>query len=388
MTGPIFTPIEMLSKLIGFDTTSRNSNLELIDFVGEYLTAHEVPYILDKSPEGTKANLYATIGPAIPGGVVLSGHTDVVPVDGQNWETDPFTLSDKGERLFGRGTSDMKGFIAAALALVPQMVSAKLPTPVHFAFSYDEEVGCLGVRSLIAHIREHLPHPRIVIIGEPSDMKVVNAHKGIRSYETTVHGLEAHSSATTVGVNAVMIAAKLIGFLDEIGKELIARGDPSGRFDPPFTSVHVGTIDGGTAVNIIPKRCHFAWEYRPLPEDDENEVVERFQAFVHEKVLPTMQAIAPETNVVTEAKAHVPPLKVEADSPAETLALLLSAQNRAQAVSYGTEAGLFQEAGISAVVCGPGSILQAHKPNEYIERDQIDQCAAFLDRLIAHLSKR
>jgi acetylornithine deacetylase len=377
-----------LERLVAFDTTSRNSNLALIEDVAGYLRQHGIASSLLKSPDGAKANLFATIGPMKDGGIVLSGHTDVVPVDGQPWDTDPFRLTRMGSRWHGRGTSDMKAFAACALALLPEMLAQPLDRPIHLALSYDEEVGCTGVGPMIEHIISASPaRPAIVIVGEPTEMTVVNAHKGIACYCTLLTGHEAHSSLTHKGVNAIEYAVELIAFLQSLGREMQARGDPHGRFDPPYTTVHVGTIQGGTAQNIIPRSCRFTWEYREIPGTGGADILARFRAHAETEVLPRMQAVAPDAAIVTETTAEVAPLLPEDGSPAETLVLALARQNRSFAVSYGTEGGLFQRAGLPTVVCGPGSIAQAHQPNEFIEASQIDACCEFLRRVIEHSRK-
>jgi len=383
------TSREMIDKLISFDTTSHLSNLALIEFVEGYLASHGVASQRVTNEDRTKANLFATLGPAdAAGGIVLSGHTDVVPVEGQDWTSDPFSVIEREGKLFGRGTSDMKSFIAVALAFVPAFLKDGPKIPVHFALSYDEEVGCLGVRPMIDEIIRDLPRPQVVIVGEPSSMKVVNAHKSIQSYATVVTGLESHSSATDKGVNAVMYAAELIGFLSQMAEEMRQRGDASGRFRPPYTTVNVGPIRGGTALNIIPKTCSFLWEYRALPDLDPDEIITRFNAHVEENVLPRMRAVHPGATVETRVRAQAPGLAPDEGSPAETLVLKLAQCNAAEAVSYGTEAGLFQLADIPTVVCGPGDIAQAHKPDEFVALSQIAECERFMRRLVDYVSGR
>ena len=382
--GTLYTPREMIGRLVAFDTTSRSSNLNLIDFVSDYLKGHGLTPRLIPNPEGTKANLLVTLGPDVPGGIILSGHTDVVPVDDQPWDTDPFTVTEKDGKLFGRGTADMKSFSAVALALVPEFLARGVKVPIHIALSYDEEVGCLGVRPMIADIVRDVPKPKLAIIGEPTDMKVVNAHKGIRSFRTTITGREAHSSQTHKGVNAVMVAAELIMYLSELAEQMRRRGDPSGRFDPPYTTTQSSTIQGGTALNILARHCTFQWEYRYLPGTDQHELFNLFEAHVREKILPRLRQVAPEADIETLPRAHVPPLMPNDNCPAEALAKQLTGRNDTEAVSYGTEAGLFQDADIPAVVCGPGNIAQAHKPNEFIELSQIDACVTFMRRLSDH----
>ncbi|MHA1108994.1 MAG: acetylornithine deacetylase [Alphaproteobacteria bacterium] len=371
----------MIARLVEFDTVSANSNLALIDFVTDYLSGHGVACRLFRNDAGDKANLYATLGPDGPGGIVLSGHTDVVPVAGQDWRTDPFRLIEKAGRLYGRGSCDMKGFIGAALALVPEFLAAPPRTPVHLALSYDEELGCRGVPGMIEAIVRDLPSPRLVIVGEPTEMTVANAHKGVYGFATQVTGLEGHSSMPERGASAIFHAARIVGFLDSLAAELRASGPRDAAFDPPWTTMNVGRIDGGTAVNIVPRDCRIAWEFRPVPQDDPAAILGRVEAFIADEVLPDLRAAAPDGAVVTRQTCLVEPLAPLADSPAEALVLYLTGANRAGAVAFGTEAGLFQKAGIPAVVCGPGSIEQAHKPDEFVTLVQIESCVAFLRRL-------
>jgi acetylornithine deacetylase len=373
----------MLARLVAFDTTSRDGNIPLIDFVEAYLAGWGITSLRVDFEAGKKTNLYATIGPDIAGGIVLSGHTDVVPVDGQAWSTDPFEMVEKDGKLHGRGTCDMKGFLATALALVPDFRAAKLKAPIHLALSCDEEVGCIGVRPLVAYMKEHLPRPKAVIVGEPTLMKVVNAHKGAHTFSTEVLGHEAHSSYTHLGVNAILVAGELLTEIGRLATEMRDRGDPSGRFTPPYTTVHVGLIEGGTAKNIIPRRCSFKWETRLLPGADPEEVPQRFNRFAR-RLEPQMKAVAEDTGIRTDRTNIVPGLRPEENSPAEHLALRLAEANGTEAVSYCTEAGLFQEIGIPSIICGPGSIEQAHKPDEFIAISEMQKCEAFMRRLIRH----
>jgi acetylornithine deacetylase len=373
----------MLAELVRFDTTSRDGNIPLIKFVEDYLDSWDIPHFRVDYEAGKKTNLFATIGPDIAGGIVLSGHTDVVPVDGQAWASNPFELSEREGRLYGRGTCDMKGFIAVALALVPQFKSANLKTPIHLALSCDEEVGCKGVRPLVAHIRDHMKKPRAVIVGEPTSMQVVNAHKAALTFSTEVTGHEAHSSLTDQGVNAIMVAGELLGEISRIREDLTARGDPSHRFNPPYSTIHVGVIEGGTAKNIVPRRCSFQWETRLLPLADPAEVPTRFEKFAA-GLEPAMKKIAGDTGINNQQTNVVPGLAPEDNSPAEHLALHLAGANGTHAVSYCTEAGLFQQIGIPAIICGPGSIEQAHKPDEYIDISEMQKCEVFMKRLLEH----
>ena len=377
--------VAILEKLVGFDTVSANSNLALIEWVVDYLEGYGVKSTLTRDAAGAKANLFATIGPGDRGGVILSGHTDVVPVAGQAWDSDPFRLTQRDGRLFGRGTADMKGFIALALASAPQAISRPLQRPLHLALSYDEEVGCLGVPELIRALPEGPARPLLAIIGEPSEMRVANAHKGIQFLRTAVTGHEAHSSAPEHGVNAITAAAEIIAEIGRLAAECRAAAKPESRFDPPYTSFNIGRIEGGTAVNIIARDCAFEWEFRTIPGEDDAAPRRRIEQFVERELLPRMRAGFPDANIVTETAALVPPLVPDPGSPAEVLARELTGANETTTIAFATEAGLFQMAGIPAVICGPGSIEVAHKPNEYITRDQLAAGGAFLDRLLDRL---
>ena len=373
--------IDLIERLIAFDTTSRNSNLALMEFVGDYLRDLGVESELVHNDEGTKANLYATLGPTDRPGIALSGHTDVVPVDGQEWSTDPFHVIHKDGRLYGRGTSDMKSFIGICLALAPEFLARDITTPLHFAFSHDEEIGCVGVRSLIDTLSRRPIKPSAVIIGEPTEMKVVRAHKGKLSYRCHVRGHEAHSSLSHIGVNAVEAAAEAVSFL----KSMARRHRDQGPFDsdlvPAYTTVHTGTIRGGTALNIVPKDCSFEFEFRHLPEDDPEGLLDELRHHVAAQIEPEMHAVSLDTGFSFEAMSHIPALSTDEDADVVQLVKALTGQNTTGKVSFGTEAGLFQEGGMPAVVCGPGSIEQAHKPDEFIARDQITQCEGFLRKL-------
>lgn len=379
--GMRLTPIEMLERLVGFDTESSRSNLPLIEFVSDYLDSWGVSQSRSFNPERTKAALFATIGPADVGGICLSGHTDVVPVAGQAWSSDPFRLRVADGRAYGRGSVDMKGFCALALALVPDFLALDLRTPVHILLSYDEETTCLGPVDLIERFGRDLPRPRAVIVGEPTGLEVADAHKSIVTLLTTVHGFEAHSSKPALGANAVMTAAELVTELGRIGDDMIARGDPTGRFDPPNTTVHVGTIEGGTARNILPKRCAFHWEFRGVPGLDEDEIPARLARFAEEVALPRLNRYGPYGRIETEREVAVPGLVPEPGSAAESLGLRLAGRNRTISVPFATEAGRFQAAGIPTVVCGPGSVDKAHQPDEYILLDDLAAGEAFLRRL-------
>jgi acetylornithine deacetylase len=382
--GQRLTPLEMLAKLVSFDTESSKSNLPLIDFVEDYLKSWNVPYVRAPNAAGDKAAIYATIGPQDRGGVVLSGHTDVVPVAGQAWTTDPFTLRVEDGKAHGRGAVDMKGFDALALALVPDFIAADLKTPIHIMLSYDEETTCLGVADVIRRLGEDLPMPKAAIVGEPTMLEVVDAHKSVVTFVTTVHGFEAHSSKPYLGASAVMAAADLVSELNRIADEMMERADPNGRFDPPYTTVHVGTIHGGNARNILAKTCTFHWEFRGLPSLDPKEIPERLDRYAREVVMRRLNRFGDFGRIETRLEVAVPGLAPDPGSEAERLVMRLAGRNRTATVPFGTEAGHYQAAGIPTVVCGPGSIDQAHQPDEYITLEQFQAGEAFMRRLAAH----
>jgi acetylornithine deacetylase len=378
---------DLIAKLISFDTTSALSNLDLINFIADYLDEFGISSIRVFSKDKTKANLIATIGPERDGGVVLSGHTDVVPVAGQTWKTNPFQLSEFNGQLYGRGTSDMKGFIACCLAMVPDLVQRKLSVPVHFTFSYDEEVGCLGARPLLDRFVKDLPRPLLCIVGEPSDMKVANAHRGIATYLTTVTGKPGHSSTPRFGINAINYTIECANFLVSLAAEFRDRAPLPGteEFDPPFTTINLGRIDGGTATNIIAGQCNLAWDCRTIPGADPEEAINRLNEFVATDLLPRMskEPAGSDGEIKTELDHAVIPLIPMPGSPAENIVLALTGQNRCTSTPFATEAGMFQDVGIPAVICGPGSAAQAHQPDEFIELSQIEDCMAFLAKLAA-----
>jgi len=381
-TEPV-TSIEMLKRLVAFDTTSRNSNLDLIKYIQSYLDDHQVKSTLVPNEDGTKANLFASIGPDAEGGIVLSGHTDVVPVDGQAWETDPWTLTEKPDgKLYGRGTCDMKGFIAVALAHVPQFQKARLKVPMHFAFSYDEEIGCLGAHSLAEKLMGNVPRPQAVIVGEPTMMSVVNAQNAGGGLYATFTGVEAHSSMTHLGVSAIHFAGEFIHWLNELQEELAQRKHPHLDTVPNHTTINVGIVSGGTAGNILARECVLNWGYRTLPGDDYTEVQRRAEKYVAELLLPKMRRKHPDANIEIKRRSFVPGLKPEENEEAAKLALQWTGGNRTYAVPYGTEAGIFRGHGVPTVICGPGDISQAHQPNEFVAKSQMDSCDAFVGKLI------
>ena len=373
---------DLIARLVAFDTTSEKSNLELMNFVRGYLGEYGIECHLTPNETGDKTNLFATIGPAERPGVALSGHTDCVPVTGQPWDTDPFAVIEKDGKLFGRGTCDMKGFVAMCLAMVPAFCEKPLSTPIHLAFSYDEEVGCTGVKPMVGRLGKDLPMPLAVLVGEPTMMQVVDAHKGISDFETVITGFESHSSMDLAGGNAIFAGAQIVGELMRLREDYIATGDATGRFTPPYSSIHVGCISGGTASNIVPRRCEIEWEMRALPEHNSADVERALMTFAERELLPKLRSVSPDTSIVTTKLVDAPGLAPDPGSLAEVLAKRLSGHNATQTVSYATEAGLFQVAGAPTVVCGPGDIGQAHRPNEFLALSQVDACLAFLDRLV------
>ncbi len=373
--------IDMIRKLVSFPTVSRDSNLELIEFVREYLRPFDAEVRLTFDDGGRKANLFATLGPRDEPGIVLSGHTDVVPVDGQEWESDPFQVAERDGKLYGRGTADMKSFIACALVLAPEFVERGLKVPLHLALSYDEEVGCLGIRRLIEDLAHAGIRPQSCIVGEPTMMKPVIAHKGKKSYRCTVRGLAAHSAYAPQGVNAVEAAAEAVAYLRQMGRRHRDRGPFNESFDIAYTTVHTGVIRGGTALNIVPHECTFDFEFRYLPGDDPEALLREFRQYVASRLEPEMRAVDSAAGFTIETLSEIPSLDTGAESEVVALAQELSGSSEIGKVSFGTEGSRFQRAGIPTVVCGPGSVAQAHKPNEYVTFDQVAQCEAFLHRL-------
>ena len=375
--------IEFIEKLISFDTTSRESNLELIAFIQDYLNGLGIDSQLVHNEEGTKANLYATLGDKHISGVMLSGHTDVVPIDGQEWDTNPFNVTQKGSRLYGRGTSDMKSFIAITLAQLPKFQARSLKIPIHLAFSYDEEVGCIGVRRLIEALNGMPVKPAMCIIGEPTSMQVITGHKGKRSYRVHVRGLEAHSSLAPHGVNAIEYASRLIAFLSDLASRIADKGPHDELYDVTHTTVHTGTVHGGTQLNIVPKDCVFEYEFRYVGLQDPQALEDEIRAFARDELETRMHATSSDTGITIDLVNDMPGLEMDVDAEVVTFVKALAGRNDHAKVAFGTEAGLFhQRANIPTVVCGPGSIDQAHKPNEFIEMEQIDACEAFLGRLM------
>ncbi len=376
----------LLARLVAFDSVSDRSNLPVIGFVEECLASHGVALRRAPNASGEKAAILATIGPRVDGGVVLSGHTDVVPVDGQPWSSHPFALREAGRRLYGRGACDMKGFDACVLAMVPAFLSAGLKRPIHIVLSYDEETTCLGSTEVIAWFGRDEPRPSAVIVGEPTMMEVADAHKSVATLRTRVTGHEAHSALPALGANAVAAAADVVSEIGRLAREYES-GPLDPRFTPPYSTLHVGMIQGGTARNILARECVFHWEFRGLPGVSAASALAKVQAFVDAVALPRLRRFGAGPTIATEIEADAPPLAAAPGSAAETLALRLTRSNRTIAVSFATESGHFQAAGLPTVVCGPGSIDQAHKPDEFVEEGQLAACLAFLDGLARELSR-
>lgn len=376
--------LAVLDRLVAFDTTSRNSNLALIEWVEAYLAARGVRAHRVANADGGKANLIAIVGPVAPGGIVLSGHTDVVPVDGQPWTSDPWHVTQRADRLFGRGVADMKGFLALSLASVAPALRANLKRPLILAFSYDEEIGCLGAPSLIAALPDLAPAPALAIVGEPTDMRVLSGHKGIRNFGVEVIGREAHSSQAGQGVSAIAEAVPLMALVLEMAREAAANADPASLFTPPGPTMTVGLVEGGTAGNILARRCWFQWDLRTATLAEADHYEARFRAAAAEADA-RIKALAPEGGVSVERRSNTPPFSPDLDSAAERFVRSLTGDNAVQAASFAAEAGLFQHAGIPTVLCGPGSIAQAHQPDEWIALSQMAEGAAFMEKLLARL---
>lgn len=387
MDANLYTTEDMLARLVGFPTVSDRSNLDLINFVRAYLGEFGIGCELTFDETGEKANLHAIVGPRVDGGVVLSGHTDVVPVAGQAWTSEPFELAERDGRFYGRGTADMKSFAAIALAHVPQMLAADLKRPIHIALSYDEEIGCIGAPRMIEAMVREGPRPAAVIVGEPTSMRVVDSHKGTMLLRTTVTGKSVHSSQLNRGVSAITAAARIIGWLDERTRANRAETSQDSPFDPPYTTLHCGVLEGGTAHNIVARSAWFYTDVRSLPHESQDEWQDRYETFVRNEVEPEMKAGAREAGIAIERLSAVPGLQPEENGAAEELARRLTGDNSRNVVVYGTEAGQFQAAGLSTIVCGPGSIDQAHQPDEFIEKAQLLAGETFIRRLIRELTQ-
>lgn len=391
------TSVDWLTKLIGFNTVSRHSNLELIDYVADYCRTLQLEPRLTFNAKQTKANLFVTVPatvtgkPVVTGGFVLSGHTDVVPVEGQAWDTDPFVATIQGDKLYGRGSCDMKGFLACALTLLPQVVAAsqagQLSKPIHLALSFDEEVGCLGAPLMIEDLKALGIQPEYCIVGEPTMMRMVTAHKGIQVYRCRVHGKSAHSSLTPQGVNAISYASRIIGFIDELAASLRERNDvgfeQDNAFDVPYSTLSVGTIRGGTATNIVPNLCEFTFDYRNLPHMDDSAILQPIQDFIA-SLLPAMQAVSADTGIELVRQENVPAMNDKDSQALQVLIENLVDDKFRHKVAYATEGGQFTNAGIATVICGPGDIMQAHRANEFVSLEQLAKCDQFLQQILAN----
>jgi acetylornithine deacetylase len=373
--------IEMLAKLVAFDTTSRNSNLPLIEAITAHLEQHGVPYRLSHDETGTKANIHAVIGQPGPGGLALSGHVDTVPVDGQSWTSDPFTLRAEGGRLYGRGTADMKGFVAACLAAIPDLQAARLARPVHLFISYDEEISCNGARRLIEDIAESGWKPDLCLVGEPSLLQPITGHKGRLAMRVTARGRAGHSSNPAAGVNAIAAIAEAVTWVTRDAQHFAATGPFVPGYDPPHTTCHVGVIGGGSAINIIPDTAWFEMEWRTVPGDDFFREADRLRAHVAEAIEPAMKAVDPAAGFTFEVLNWIPGLALDEAHPLADLVRQTTGANGAGRVSYGTEAGLYDSAGIPTIVCGPGNIAQAHQGDEWIAASELAACDRFIRRM-------
>jgi len=376
----------ILADLVAFDTTSALSNRPLIDHIAGRLDGVARAVHLVEDDATGKTGLIAAFGPEGPGGILLSGHTDVVPVQGQAWSSDPFTLDRREGNLYGRGTADMKGFIACCLNAVPTLANGNLGQPVYFAFSYDEEVGCLGTAPLLDRMKAEGIEPAMAIVGEPTEMTIATAHKGVQALRTTVIGREGHSSHPDTGANAIIAAAELIAYLQRCQKAAKDEADKTSGFKPPHTTFSVGTIEGGVAINVIPRSCSFTWEFRPMPGVDPAPIIKRYNSYAMEAVYPRMRVMAKDAAVETEILASVPGLEPREGNKAEALLAQLTGQNDRTVLSFAAEAGYFQQAGIDTVICGPGSIAQAHQADEFVAEEQLAACDALLAKLVRHAS--
>ncbi|MGE0752134.1 MAG: acetylornithine deacetylase [Variibacter sp.] len=379
--------IDVLETLVAFDTTSRNSNLPLIEWVEAYLDKHGIAHERIPDDTGKKTNLWATIGPKDVPGYILSGHTDVVPVDGQDWATDPFKLTRKGDKLYGRGSTDMKGFVACVIAAVPEMVKRDLKAPFHLAFSYDEEVGCLGAQRLGAFVEKLSVKPIACFVGEPTTLDVVIGHKSKRSFVVKLRGRNCHSSLAPQGVNAVEFGARVISKVRDIADRLTKIGPRDPLYDVPFSTAHTGFFHGGTVLNLVAEESHFEFEFRTIAADDLEALTDEVTSYARDTLEPQMKAVDPKTGIDIHIRSSIPGLDTDAEADVIALAKKLAGRNAHSKVAYCTEAGLFQEAGVPSVVIGPGSIDQAHKVDEFITVGEIEKCCAFLDKLMAHAAK-
>ena len=375
---------KLISKLISYKTISENENISLLKFISKYLNKYNVSSkIINKTDN--RANLYARIGPDVSGGIMFSGHTDVVPVEGQKWDSNPFVLEKRGEKLYGRGTADMKSFIAVTLSLVPKIVKLNLKKPIDLMFSFDEEIGCVGIQKAIPFIKKMKHKPSSCIVGEPTEMKVINQHKGKKNFLVIFNGIESHSSLVDKGVNSIKYAAKFIYFLKSVEEELKKKSNLNKSFDPPYASINIGKINGGLALNIIPKECKIEFEIRDLPNTDSDGIINKINDFLYSNLEKEMKKENKACSINFHITNNFPPLKTNQKDSLINLCLRSVNSNKTGSVSFGTEAGVFDKIGIETIVCGPGSINQAHKPNEFINKNQIHKCEIFLEKIIKNL---
>ena len=374
--------LDIMKTLIGFRTVSGKSNLDMMHYIERYLADFGVSSTLDSSDNGLQANLYCTIGSHDLPGMALAGHSDVVPVEGQDWTTDPWILTERNGLFFGRGACDMKGFIACVLAKVPAMLSVPLQIPIHLCFSYDEEIGCIGMRRLLETLCKQPVRPGMCIVGEPTEMEIIRSHKGKLAVQCCVNGRESHSCYPSDGVNAINAAARLVGKIEQMAYRKSVQGPFDREFDVPYTTVHTGTIIGGTQLNIVPNRCDFEFEIRHIPTENPRELLDEIKAFAYQEIEPDMKATDTAAGFSWRELPPFQSLDMREEDEVVSMAKFIGQRNTTGKFSVGTEAGLFSANGIPAVVCGPGSISQAHRPDEYVSADQLALCDRFLDRLI------
>lgn len=380
MSNPIHL---LLDKLVAFQSVSSRTNLDLIDFVQDYLSRHGIGSARIVGADPRKANLWASIGPAVNGGIVLSGHCDVVPTEGQAWQSDPFLLSERGGRLYGRGTCDMKGFLACAIHAITAQDASTLERPIHLCLTHDEETDCSGIKAVVEKMGKSLPRPEVAIVGEPTSMKVVSGHKGVREFEVKVQGKSAHGSMPQNGVNAISLGAHAIAKLDEIGLRLASGPSQDSLFTPPHTTLNIGMAHGGTASNIIPDRFSFIGDIRAIPQDDPERLQAEFETWVRQELLPSVRRNALEAAVAIDVICDIPPFHPQIDSAAEKLVRRLTGDTEKRVVAFGSEAGILQKAGVSSVLIGPGSMEQGHTADEYVDVAQLEACRQFLHRLLS-----
>jgi acetylornithine deacetylase len=386
MSPTLPSTIDILARLVSFDSISAKPTHDIVQYICDYLSDHGVEAELSYDEDGNRANVFATIGPQMSGGVILNGHTDVVPVQGQNWSTDPFTLTRKGTRLYGRGAVDMKGFLACVLGSVPMFRSIDLARPIHIAFSYDEEIGGLGMPVLLESMQNHTFNPSIVIVGEPTEMALITGHKGGYEMRTEIVGYEVHACNPTLGVNAISFASKLIQKIESIALRMASSPYPASPFNPPYCTFNIGTIEGGLVRNATAGRCNFNWEFRQMPGEDGDQIIAEITDYALNELLPAMKSVHPDCSIKITTEAPVPALNDQNAALAAEFVSQITGLNSRDVVSFGTDAGYFSGAGLSTVVFGPGSISRAHKPDEYIETSELEQGLDFLAKLAHKLS--